>query len=189
MHLEQIHIHRIDIQTHIRTFQSRIDIHTWNRYTNICMYTCIQNRHIYIDIKISFVRYIFTYTCTQNIYRIDIPTYSCTHVSRIDIHTYNRYTNIYTYICSQNRYTYIDQIYKHMHVRIHLEQIYILRIDIQTYTRTHASVLDTGLRRPIGCLIFIGHFPQKSPIFSGFFTKMTCNLRHPMHFRHAVSHT
>jgi len=29
----------------------------------------------------------------------------------------------------------------------------------------------TGLRRPIGCLILIGHFLQKSPIISGSFAK------------------
>jgi len=43
-----------------------------------------------------------------------------------------------------------------------------------------------GWRRVIRCPILIGHFPQKSLIFSGSFAKRTCNLRHPMGLGHSV---
>jgi len=44
---------------------------------------------------------------------------------------------------------------------------------VQSYT----SVSCTGRRRPIGCLIFIGHFPQNSHIISGSFAKNNLQLK------------
>ena len=39
------------------------------------------------------------------------------------------------------------------------------------------SQTDTGRRRPIGCIIFIGHFPQKRPRISGSFAENDLQLK------------
>jgi len=51
--------------------------------------------------------------------------------------------------------------------------------DINAYLQIFVCIYmegNTGWRRVIGCLILIGHFPQKSPIISGSFAKNDLQL-------------
>ena len=43
-----------------------------------------------------------------------------------------------------------------------------------------------GGQDPLDSFLFVGHFPQKSPVISGPFAEMTCNFRYTMDLRDPV---
>jgi len=170
-------------------------------YMYICIYIC---KHIYVYIYIYMYIHIYTYTCIyiyvytyiKNMYiyvYMYIYLHTCSYVrtrhnSNIYIDTY-RY--IYVYICMY-MFIYI-YIYTYLHTCSYVRT----RHNFPCFGRNHLKknslgettpfkvvspksrkiVLTTGWRRLLGSLVFIGHFPQKWPIFSGSFGENDLQLR------------
>jgi len=73
---------------------------------------------------------------------------------------------VHTYMC----------IYIYIYIHMHTCTLTYVCIYVSCGILQIRGGEDTGRRRPIGCLIFTGHFPQKSPAISGSFSKNDLHL-------------
>ena len=152
----------------------------------MCMY-------IYPLCLCTYILYVYVHKCTCPLYVCKhvylyaqqcIPRHTCgyLHTTKHAWHRSDWEHALYVYVC----------VCVHMYIYVHMYKC----ISIYTYAygfvlwylhttqhkwrlRTQALYVQSGLESPrvTGCLIFIGHFPQKSPTIRGSFAKNDLQLK------------
>jgi len=149
-------------------------IHIYNMYTYIIslyiytMHTYIPHAYVYcIPLCIYiYTLYMYMYTYIPHAYVYCIPLY-------IYIYIYTLYMYIYEHReiargrgCDRPRF-----------VPAVIQYVYIYIVTIYILKKICVPAVETGWRRPIGCLIFIGYYPQKSFTISDSFLENVLQLK------------
>ena len=80
-------------------------------------------------------------------------------------------------ICMHIHYTKIYEAFTQVCIQQRMRTAYMYMLTHMCVYRCKYTQSYTGWQRLIGCLVFIGHFPQKSPIISGSFAKHYLQLK------------
>jgi len=136
--------------------------------------SCIIQDNTYINIYTYIYIYIYTY--------IYIYIYICTYINiYIYIYRIAQYNMTLSWVMAITRVTWPScrcVMSNVSHVKREPCQTWVMwylwhESHVTRVTATHGN---TGWQRPMGCLILIGHFPQKSPIISDSFAKNNLQL-------------
>ena len=125
--------------------------HFTHRHNVHCAFT-FHLRHIF-QTYIALETDISNIHCTRRIFHIYISRLNMTYIPAVQCFAKMSNTMI-TYV---SFFKTLCDIY------------FIFQTHCHVYFILHTCSISTGWRRPLGCLILVRHFPQKSPIISGLF--------------------